>query len=182
MGSAMTPREADLAALNLLEDEFEKMPDAEDHATIVLPEWQWIAMLLLMQNSIENAHCVPCALARVISHDGLLKAVSARREEISASGPDFPIDLATTVSSLAMLSIITAEFLVRADKPAPKTRRIFKESGVMFEDASNLDNEDVAWIVGRALARHAPIRVPWLILEKTGIDLVRGKVDSDDEA
>ena len=178
----MTPREADLAALNLLEDEFEKMPDAEDHVTIVLPEWQWIAALRLMQNSIEDAHCVFCALSRVISHDGLLKAVSARREELSASGADFPIDLTTTVSSLAMLTIMAAEFLVRADKPAPKARRIiFKESGVTFEDASNLDNEDVAWIVGRALARHAPIRVPWLILEKTGIDLVRGRVDSDDE-
>lgn len=178
----MTPREADLAALNLLEAEFEKMPDAKDDVTVVLPEWQWIAALRLMQNSIEDAHCVFCALARVISHDGLLKAVSARREEISASGADFPIDLTTTVSSLAMLSIISAEFLVRADKPAPKTRRIiFKGSGVTFEDASNLDNEDVAWIVGRALARHAPIRVPWLILEKTGIDLVRGRVDSDDE-
>lgn len=39
MGSAMTPRDADLAALNLLEDEFEKTPDAEDHVTVVLPEW-----------------------------------------------------------------------------------------------------------------------------------------------
>lgn len=52
----------------------------------------------------------------------------------------------------------------------------------MFEDASNLDNEDVAWIIARSIVRYAPIRVPWLILEKTGIDLVRGKVDSDDEA
>lgn len=178
----MTPRDADLAALNLLEDEFEKMPDAEDHVTIVLPEWQWVVVLRLVQNSIEDAHCFSCALDRVISHDGLLKAVSARREEISASGPDFPIDLTTTASSLAMLTIMAAEFLVRADKPAPKTRRIiFKGSGVTFEDASSLNNEDVAWIVGRALARHAPIRVPWLILEKTGIDLVRGRVDSDDE-
>ncbi len=177
----MTPRDADLAALNLLEDEFEKMPDAEDEVTVVLPEWQWIAALRLMHASIEGAHCVFCALARLISHDDLLKAVSARREEISASGPDFPIDLTTTVSSLAMLSIITAEYLVRADKPAPKTRRIFKESGVMFEDASNLDNEAIAWIVARSIAREAPIRVPWLILEKTGIDLVRGRVDSDDE-
>lgn len=179
----MTPREADLAALNLLEDEFEKMPDAEDEVTVVLPEWQWIAVLRLMHDSIEGAHCVFCALARVISHDDLLKAVSTRREEVSASGPDFPIDLTTTVSSLAMLSIITAEYLVRAGKPAPKTRRIiFKESGVTFEDASSLDNEDVAWVVARSVARQAPIRVPWLILEKTGIDLVRGRVDSDDEA
>ena len=177
----MTPRDADLAALNLLEDEFEKMPDAEDHVTIVLPEWQWVVALRLMHDSIEDAHCVLCLLWRVASHDGLLAAISKRREELSASGADFPIDLTTTVSSLAMLSIFAAEFLVRADKPAPKTRRIFKESGVTFEDASNLDNEDVAWIVGRALARHAPIRVPWLILEKTGIDLVRGRVDSDDE-
>lgn len=182
MGSAMTPREADLAALNFLEGEFEKMPNAEDHVTIVLPEWQWIAVLRLVQNSIEDAHCVFCALARVISHEGLLKAVSERREEIGASGPDFPIDLTTTVSSLAMLSIITAEFLVRAGKPAPKTRRIFKKSGVAFEEATLLDNEAIAWIVARSVARQAPIRVPWFILEETGIDLVRGRVDSDDEA